>query len=453
MLAFLICALAFGGCYWAGRRSLGQGLVTLLFFGYFYGILRANLFSMFSYFIFDAGMIGLYLACLFRTPAPEEKKRSRVILIWTLLLVLWPALLLLLPFQPILVSLVGLRGNMFFIPLLLLGSRLKKKDVMELSIGLAVLALIALGFATAEYFQGVPRYFPRSPVTRIIYASIDAGGGFFRIPAIFTSAHAFGGSMVDSMPFLIGLWINGPKKWQRVLGMLTVPAAMIGILMTATRLNFLLGCAMIAFFIFTTKVKNQHRVFFLFMIGLLAAVALTNVRFQRFKTLSDTEAVSDRLAGSVNRGFFEILSQYPMGNGLGGGGTSIPYFLEGEVRNPIGMENEYARILSEQGVIGLLLWLGFVGWFLLQARTAFAKGGWATTRRLTWGISAVTFSTAWIGTGALTSIPGTLLLMVGMGWTAIPEAQPEFWPVRRRAPAHPQFAAYRGSALGWSDQR
>src|SRR5579872_1042459 len=349
MLPLLLCLLALGSCYWAGRKSLGKGLAALLFFGYLYGILRANLFGIFAYFIFDAGIIGLYLATLFRKLDAQEKKRSHAVFVWTALLVLWPALLVVLPFQPLLVSLVGLRGNVFFFPLALLGSRLKKKDLIELSVGLAVLNILALAFATAEYFQGVPRYFPPNAATRIIYASADVAGGFFRIPATFSSAHAFAGTMVNSLPFLIGLWINGPKKWQRLLGVLTIPAAMIGILMSATRLNFILGCAMIAFFVFTAKVKGKQRVVFLILVGALAATALTNVRFQRFKSLSDTEGVTERIAGSVNRGFFEILSDYPMGNGLGGGGTSIPYFLEGEVRNPIGMENEYARILGEQG--------------------------------------------------------------------------------------------------------
>ncbi|HLG97617.1 MAG TPA: hypothetical protein VKX49_14985 [Bryobacteraceae bacterium] len=450
MLGLAICSVALGSCYWAGRRSLGQGLTALLFFGYVYGILRANLLDIGSYFVFDAGMIGLYLACLWRGPKDNfAKKRSRVVFGWVFLLVVWPALLIALPFQPLLVSLVGFRGNVFFVPLVLLGSRLKRRDVMELSIGLAVLDLIALGFATAEYFQGVPRYFPMSPVTRIIYASSDAGGGFFRIPASFTSAHAFGGTMVYSIPFLVGLWTNAEKQWQRLLGFAALPAAMLGILMSATRLNFIFGCAMIAFFVFTANVKTKYKFFFSLLVVAMGLTAVTNVRFQRFKSLGDASGVTDRIAGSVNRGFFEILSEYPMGNGLGGGGTSIPYFLESQLRNPIGMENEYARILSEQGVIGLLLWLGFLGWFLLQIRTAFSKSEWATTRRLTWSIAAVNFGTAWIGTGLLTSIPGTVMLMIGAGWTAVPEEQRSALPAVRRVSVTPA-PAFR--SLGWSKQ-
>ena len=90
------------------------------------------------------------------------------------------------------------------------------------------------------------------------------------------------------------------------------------------------------------------------------------------------------------------------------------------MRNPIGMENEYARILAEQGIIGLLLWLCFLTWFFYRGRVAFKNGPWNTTRRLNWCLIAVCFGTAWIGTGLLTSIPGTALLIIGAGWVVMP---------------------------------
>ena len=128
--------------------------------------------------------------------------------------------------------------------------------------------------------------------------------------------------------------------------------------------------------------------------------------------------MEERISGSVNRSFFEILVEYPMGNGLGGGGTSMPYFLEGQVRNPIGLENEYARILSEQGVIGLLLWVSFVIWFLSRFKKVFARGPWATCRRLVWCLSVIGLGTGAIGIGMLTAVPTTAILLLGIGWTA-----------------------------------
>jgi O-Antigen ligase len=438
MIALVICVAAMLACYVAGRRSLAQGLVVLLAFGYFYGILRANLPSTLGHFIFDAGLLGLYAS--FRWTAPSNPfNGERRVQLWLLLLTVWPLLLVFLPFQPLLVTLVGLRGNVYFLPILIMGSRLKGKDITTLAVGLALLDLVAVAFGGAEYFMGVERFFPRNAVTEIMYDSRDVAGGFLRIPATFANAHAFGGMMVSTLPFLVGLWTEAEKRLVRILGFISVPVALMGVLMSATRLNFVTGCAMVLFVIMRSQMKARQRAVFLVIVGVVGVVAVSNARFQRFKSLDDTDYVSERIAGSVNRGFWEILVDYPMGNGLGGGGTSLPYFLEAQVRNPIALENEYARILAEQGIIGLSLWLGFLGWFIHRGKAAFANGRWSTTRRLTWCLTAFGFSTAWIGTGILTSIPGTALLMLGMGWTAMKPSEepaaPLRGPVRLRVPA------------------
>jgi hypothetical protein len=161
----------------------------------------------------------------------------------------------------------------------------------------------------------------------------------------------------------------------------------------------------------------------------IAALALNNERFQRFKSLN-SELMIERVGGSVNRGFIEVLSEYPMGNGLGGGGTSTPYFLQGLIRNPIMIENEYGRILAEQGVIGLLLWISFISWCAFR-RTPFTPHPWRTARRLLWFSYMFYFCNAAIGLGMLTAIPQTFLMLLGIGWTmAVPV---EERPVRQFA--------------------
>jgi hypothetical protein len=444
MMALFLCLLAFGATFWAGKRSFGLGLAVLMISGYFYGILRANLLTTFSHFIFDSALIGLYISQIWADSDPDEAKRIRPIWLWTLLLVIWPMLLLFLPFQPLLISLVGLRGNILFIPILLLGARLKDKDLLQFSTGLAVLNLVALVFAGAEYLFGLSRFYPVSPVTLIMYSSGDVEGGYYRIPAIFTSAHAYGGTMVGTMPFLIGLWQRTRMRKMGMLALLGIAAAMLGVLLSATRLNFIIGSVIILATIFTTRLQAKSRIVFVVLVAAFGLIAISNSRFQRFKSLGDTEAVADRISGSVNRGFFEILFEYPMGNGLGGGGTSIPYFLSGQVRNPIGMENEYSRILCEQGVIGLLIWICFVIWFVTRYRYAFAAGPWPNSRRIAWCVAAFGLATAWIGIGALTAIPGTVFTLLAMGWTATPQSvrESESWQLRVRRTAAMQKKLY-----------
>ena len=73
-----------------------------------------------------------------------------------------------------------------------------------------------------------------------------------------------------------------------------------------------------------------------------------------------------RIGDSVNRSFVDLVRAYPLGNGLGGGGTSVPYFLQDRIRNVVMMENEYARILLELGIPGLCMWALFVGWIFTR---------------------------------------------------------------------------------------
>jgi len=418
MIALALCLLAFGMTRWAGKRSLGLGLVSLLLWGYLYGIVRANLENVFCHFLFDAALVGFYLAQKNAFNDPADAGRAAALRYWTLGLMLWPALLVFLPFQPILVSLVGLRGCIFFLPMALLGSRLKSEDLMQLCTGMVCLNLLSLAFAAGEYFQGVPKYYPYNAMTAIIYGSTDVAGGFYRIPGTFANAHQYGGTMAASIPYLVGGWTEGLTRKTRLLSVLGIAAAFLGILMSATRQNFILAAAMVLVVVSGTRMKTSRRVLFLVLIIGLVGVALTNERFQRFKSLGDTDYVGDRISSSVNRGFFEILFDYPMGNGLGGGGTSLPYFLEGQVRNPIGMENEYARILCEQGIIGFTLWLAFIVWYLSQVRRVFSKGPWASSRRLVWTYCVITLAIGTIGEGMLTAIPASAMLLLGMGWTS-----------------------------------
>jgi len=418
MIALGLCLLAFLATFVAGRRASWLGLFVTIAVGYFYGILRANIQSPVSHFIFDAALVGLYCGHFFSKALQIERARAGALRTWVVVLISWPILLCLLPFQSLIVTLVGFRGNAFLLPIILLGPWLLKDDTFRLSYGLALLNLVALLFAGAEYFQGVERFFPPSAVTELIHRSTDAAG-HYRIPSTFPSAHAYAGTMVMTLPFLFGGWAQfGLAKRSRIVLLLGMTAALLGVLMAATRSHFAVAATLVLAAIASGQIGLRRRFMWAALIVILAVVALNTERFQRFKQLGDTEAVAGRIAGSVNRGFWEILVEHPMGNGLGGGGTSLPYFLQSQVRNPIGMESEYARILSEQGIIGLLLWVGFIAWVLTRV-SGLPKDSCYAGRRLAWLACVLYFGTGLIGVGLLTSIPQSLLMLVCVGWISV----------------------------------
>jgi hypothetical protein len=432
----ILCGLALVACFIAGRRSLTTGLGVLMALGYGYGIIRANVPDSMTHFLFDAGAFGFYLSLVSRRMTSAQRRRVQVLMPWLALLVGWPILLFFLPVQDPLVQLVGLRGQIFFLPFLLIGAMLESEDYYVLAKWLAVLNLIAFGFAVAEYFKGLDSFFPRNADTALIYSSNDiAGFTQYRIPSIFISSASFSGMMVCTMPLLLNAWAQ--KRAGRLeywLFMAALVASLLGVFMGASRAWA--GVMILA--IGSTFLAGQMtaRV-------LLGSIALTicvglivvnNPRLQRFTTLQDTDMIERRIAISVNESFVAALHDYPMGNGLGGGGTSIPYFLQDRVKDSVGMENEYGRILLETGIPGLLIWLLFIFWTIARSMP---DGEWGLALRLTRNLIAFSFATAMIGTGLLTWIPGTPMLLALMGWITTARAR---MPAVSRS-EQPQIAA------------
>jgi hypothetical protein len=427
MISIILCAAALAFTYVAGRRSLVAGLVTVFVIGYAYGIVRANVPETFSHFVFDAAVVGLYITQLPRRGNREEERSREVLKFWIGMLTVWPFILFLVPVQDYAVQLVGLRGNVFLLPFLLLGARLKDEDVRKLALAFAALNLVAFAFAFAEYFVGVERFFPQNQVTELIYQSvIDERFGSpdridaLRIPATFTGAHAYAGMMVATFCLIFGAWAQkGGVRWQKKLLLVALVASIIGVFMAAARSPVIILAIIFAAIVFSGRLKAQTWALLLMVAIGVGWIVSSEERLQRFMTLQDTDFVAERVHWSVNENFIDLAVEYPLGNGLGGGGTSMPYFLQSQVKPPVYfLENEYARIVLEQGVLGLCLWAAFIAWALTR-RTTRRTDAWFMGRRLMMVMCGAFFATGMIGKGLLTSIPGTAFLLLGLGWVVV----------------------------------
>lgn len=432
MTSILLCVLAFALSFYLGRKSIVSGLVAVLGFGYTYGILRANLAQSASHFIFDAAVVGFCMAQLSQTLNQIKHAKGRKLILWFFVLMAWPLCLFLFPVQDRLIELVGLRGSIFLLPFLVMGARMTNEEMYRLAVWIAPLNLAAFAVAVAEFFFGIERFIPqRTGVTTIVYMSGDlAGYTAFRIPSMFTSSHAYGGTMVITLPLLVGAWSQRHKhKWVGNLLATGMVAAIVGVFMAAARTHAVVLFVLLVVTTLSGRLKIAPQFGWLILLLGIGWVVSKEERLQRFTSLSDTDAVSERIRGSVNERFSALAAKYPMGNGLGGGGTSIPYFLQDRIRNPVGMESEYARIMLEQGIPGLCLWIVFLMWALLR-RANPRSNPWALGRLLAWFACVIYFFTGLIGVGLLTSIPQTCLLLLFTGWVAGGKLEPiENWLV------------------------
>jgi hypothetical protein len=435
-LSLYLCVFAFILCYVVTRRSLVAGLISTLAVGYVFGITKANLPETASYFIFDSAVLGLYAAQMLHPLTQAMKLKVEALRGWMELLIVWPLLVFFLPAQDLMVRLVGLRTAIFFLPFLFIGARLLPEERYKLALGLATLNLVALGFAAAEFFVGVPSFFPVNQATKIIYLSKDVfQHTAYRIPASFANAHAYGGAMVATIPLVAGALLQTRKQqWHIYVLVAGLTAAVLGVLLSATRLNFVAVAILIVVLTFSIKSRISYAFGWIVIMVAVGLFASGETRLQRVTELQDTEFIKERIGWSVNMGFFELAARYPFGNGLGGGGSSIPYFLQDRLENPVIMENEYARIMLEQGIFGLLLWIAFVAWLFIRG-----KGDpfdpWNHGRRLAWWTCMIMFAISLIGIGMFVSVPQTCLLLINAGWVAARQKVPVA-EEKRFAPRH-----------------
>ena len=413
----ILCIVAFITCLMLAARSLGWGIAVALAVGYLNGIMRGNISDAGTTFIFDSSLLCVYTGHFFLAHKDAlTLDQSRTAKQWMTILMIFPIMLSLLPLQHPLIQLVGLRAAIYFLPFLLLGTRIRDEDLVIISRVLAVMNMVAFAVAAGEYFLGVERFFVESSITTHIYNSRDVGEGFNRIPATFLSAAGYGGTMLLSIPFVVGRALaRSVARFERLLMIAASLAALTGIFGCGSRSP--VAMLVLALAIFWALNRFSLKYFGLILLGtlLVGTIVVTNERFQRFLMLAETDKTLTRAEMSVNMQFFDALTNYPLGAGLGRAmGTSIPYFLQDLAPEQFGAENEFSWLVIEQGWIGLGLWLSMLIWLFTTRRFNQSDPN-LVTMQLAFGVTLVQWGTAFIGVGTLTAIPSTAMLLLSMG--------------------------------------
>ncbi len=419
-MPLLFVLIAFFIVFVMSQRSLALGLITAIGVGYFSGIIRANYQSIETTFLFDSAIAAFYASVFLGHTQKFKRALGSQAGQFALILILWPIFLAMIPVNNFFVQLVALRGNIWLLPLVIIATRLQREDLFILARGFAILNFIAMLVGIYLYFNGVESLYPKNEVTRVIYNSKDVVGGLYRIPSIFLSAHAYGGTMVLTIPFLLGglVYKNRPI-FERALFAAGLVGAIAGILFCAARQPmWMLGLILVATWV-QTGMSPKVGIILAIFAGCGLYVMSGNERFQRGVTLDvgdgDKSFTFNRIYGSVNEELFETIFEYPFGAGMGTSvGTSIPYFLSEYQPTPIGAENEYSRIAVDQGWIGLGCWLFFLFWTHVPRPNVRAPS-LSFLLRMIHSTSALYWATAFIGTGTLTSIPSAAIMLTVLG--------------------------------------
>jgi hypothetical protein len=420
LFGITFCILAFASTFLVKHYAgLGNGLGMTMAWGYSYGLLRANFHDGYSHLIFDAAAMAVYTV-LFQ---PAQINGGAATKQWLIALVAWPAVLLFLPADDsFMIQLVGFRAAAIFLPFLLVAIWVTREEWGTFARWLAILNLLAVAVAVLEYVFGVEMFQPRHAATDLIYTS-GVGDDLYRIPSSFIHAHAFGGTMMMSLPFLISNYLESTTSARvRILMTASVLAAVAGILLSATRSSVAIGVMgfLFAFLSNGPRLLSPRATALVVFGGILCYFATSEIdlRLQRFRSLGDTDMVLQRAGATDPFIHFERIGStaynYPLGNGLTGAfGISIPFMLRDQV-NPhqtiVGAENEYARIAASQGIPGLLLFVAFFAWLLTRRYHN------DYLSRLAYGFVVAAIIAALTGSGMLAGAPNGPLLILLMGW-------------------------------------
>ena len=421
MISAAICALGFAAAYWAGRKALWLGLTVVLAVGYLYGIARAHMSDAFIHVLFDASVAGLYVACLWQALTARNRNGLYELKLWVLLLVAWPTFLFFATPGDPLIQMVGWRANAFVLPCLLLGAQLDDEQLYRLGLAVAVLNIGAAVVGALEFTFGLQMFFPRNEVTDIMFQSRLSDQQWWlglRIPSTFVNAHAYGGTMVMTLPFIFGAWVQKRTKTHGHLLTLAIIASLLGVFMAGARTPMIALAGLVVLVSLSGYVRGGARLTWVGVMLVVAFVVAGDDRLQRFASLQDSAYLAERLGGSVNSEFFDLMWAFPFGRGLAGGGTSIPYFLQDRSTAYFVMENEYARIALEQGIPGFFMWVSFMVWVVVQGQRR-GNDGWQLSRRLVLAVTCAYFVFALTGIGLLTSVPQSMVLLIGIGWITV----------------------------------
>jgi hypothetical protein len=321
--------------------------------------------------------------------------------------------------QPLVIQLVGLRPMLIFVPMLVVGSRVARDDLDYLAPRVAWLNIAVLAVGAYEFVFGVEQIIPHNMMTEIVYQSADviAGGSAYkRIPATFIHAHVYGFMMLTSIPFVA----HGLESERRVRLICAggIGAAILGIFMCGARMPVVFVTLSTAYVLASSRVRTSTWFAFLAAGAIGLAAAMTNERLQRFETLADTDMVELRIRSSIDLDFFDLCAQFPFGSGLGRGwGTAIPYFMSNQGIPQIGAENEFSRIVIDTGIPGLVLWIIFFGWAMVQKDQSESS---PIMKMFAWPLTTLVIIGANLGVGLFTAIPVSPLLMLLIGVRTTP---------------------------------
>ena len=369
-LVAVIVVLALSSINW--RRSLAVVFVLVVV----EGALRKWFLPQFSdllYFLKDLVLLGAYLRFFFFSKAtPKLSLPSYYIKFFLLLSTAWCIFQVFNPSlgSPI-VGLFGLRGYLFYVPLMwLIPNLFETEEELYKALRWYLLLVIPVGILGIIQF-----YSPASSPLNIYAGGTDPTAGFsgtdrLRITGTFPYISGYAVYLSVCFAVLVPLLLRPqPRHWQWA-GAVSMAIIVANSLMTGSRGVILFqGLYILSFilFLWVRKPSKMQAYLSRFILPIvISTVVLMRWLRPAFDAFSSRATGSDNLTDRVIGGF--TLLPYFQFKGMDGYGVGATHQAISSLRNilglpygekiPIGFESELGRIALELGPVGFIFWYG-----------------------------------------------------------------------------------------------
>src|SRR5207247_10135378 len=131
-----------------------------------------------------------------------------------------------------------------------------------------------------------------------------AGYSAYRITSTFIGSHAYAGTMVMRIPFLIGALHQANKRVLHTSLVITaLIGSLLGVLLAASRSHFIGAAVVIMVAMFSVGSRRGNFIGWVLILATVAWLVSGEQSLQRFTQLQDNVMTTQRIVGSVNRWF------------------------------------------------------------------------------------------------------------------------------------------------------
>ncbi len=292
----------------------------------------------------------------------------------------------------IFVALVGAKVWLFYIPLLMvttaaLTSERELVILLRFMIALAPIpCLVGLGqyfgSNTVGYEETITAFYGDAAAGATQgFSAFQYGGALYRLPSTFQSvAHYFGYVEHSIVPAYVVLRSDPSRLWRRYALAVMVLLIAAGLL-SGARAAFVFIPALLVIILVLDRVVVGAMIWAI-AVPTMSLLVLNLAGLDPLIVFTQVNALGQHYAtGLVVRSVVDAATYFTWGLGTGMNTIAARHFVSGDVRL-LGFESQYAKAITELGIVGLLALVSVFGCMVASSWTALqraANGRWHST--------------------------------------------------------------------------